>query len=1021
MPIATKKKSTQKYRSTPSLFPSVITLALWRLRQTWRLLLVIGSGIIAAILLVCMLPLYSDATMSEGLRAALASTPQGADIVVQSTSERPLMPAISQISQQLHQTFHNNLGPYLDQSQFAIATQEYPLLIQQAGKKGLQEGPNLIQFFGTSIEQAGRHMKLQSGRLPRLTNEDNGLEIALTAESANNLHIRVGSYLYISIVFFTPPDFVTQPSRRVERTLALHVVGLFDPASLNNPFWHGATFLSYPKSLSTLKRGTIYTGLISDQAFTALLTRAFASPQLHNMQLELSTTLYWYFPLNIARITIYDLDNLQAGINNVQASSVNAAGINQPPMLEQSRTYLPSDVLANYQARIPLAQIPTTGFLVLILGLVLFFISMMTDVLLERQANALALLHSRGATRAQIFGSFIAQSIGLGLIGLLVGPPLAVLAVAFITANVLPTPDRGALAALFNEPGQVIAHLSWFAVASALITILTMTIAVGRSSTLTILAMRREAARSTHRTLWQRLNVDVIAALVALVAYGISVYLLNSPALSTQVRLVLLSPLTLGGVVCLLLAGILPFLRLFPFLLRLGARLAARSRGATAMLALAQLARSPRQSLRMTLLLTLATVFTLFAIIYASSQAQRIQDVANYQAGADFSGKLTNSYFHANFNDLKAYYSGITGVTSVTLGDAQQITANNGAQDLSIELRAVDVGTFAQTAIWTREDSVQSLHQLMQQLIAQRSTASARRVIPADVDMAMWNALHLTPGAHFTLTIPDAGEVNFVAVAEVQHIPTVNDGSIPTDTNDYIPSGGLLVDYTSYTSVLLADFQNIGIDVPLNYVWLKTRADSLTLRAVRAEVGSPNACCFQVDTLQDRRAIVSNLQADPLYLGLIGILAIGATTVMLLTLIGNLIASWLNVRIRLSSFVVLRALGATPAQIIKILLWEQGITYVTGIGLGVIAGILLSVLVLPYMVYTNLAPGGAGSTASPGQFYVLQSVPPVQVIIPISASIILAILLAICIIALAMMVSVVSRPAMNQVLRINED
>ncbi|MDQ2716331.1 MAG: hypothetical protein M3Z08_15615 [Chloroflexota bacterium] len=42
----------------------------------------------------------------------------------------------------------------------------------------------------------------------------------------------------------------------------------------------------------------------------------------------------------------------------------------------------------------------------------------------------------------------------------------------------------------------------------------------------------------------------------------------------------------------------------------------------------------------MTLMLALATAFTLFSLVFSSSEAQRIHDVSTYQAGADFSGML---------------------------------------------------------------------------------------------------------------------------------------------------------------------------------------------------------------------------------------------------------------------------------------------------------------------------------------------------------------------------------------------
>lgn len=163
-----------------------------------------------------------------------------------------------------------------------------------------------------------------------------------------------------------------------------------------------------------------------------------------------------------------------------------------------------------------------------------------------------------------------------------------------------------------------------------------------------------------------------------------------------------------------------------------------------------------------------------------------------------------------------------------------------------------------------------------------------------------------------------------------------------------------------------------------------------------------------------------DLQSDPLYLNFIGILAIGAILTMLLALIGNLVSSWLSTRGRLTNFVVLRALGATSQQVARILTWEQTITYATSIILGAISGILFSKLALPYLIYTG-ATSAASSSVSSEQYYLAQSVPPLQIIIPGSLGIIFASLITICIVALALMVFTASRPSMHQTLRLNED
>ncbi len=48
--------------------PPFVTLAWWQVRPTWRLLLVMGIGIIIAVAFVCTVPLYSDVAMTAGLR-----------------------------------------------------------------------------------------------------------------------------------------------------------------------------------------------------------------------------------------------------------------------------------------------------------------------------------------------------------------------------------------------------------------------------------------------------------------------------------------------------------------------------------------------------------------------------------------------------------------------------------------------------------------------------------------------------------------------------------------------------------------------------------------------------------------------------------------------------------------------------------------------------------------------------------------------------------------------------------------
>ncbi|HYT35069.1 MAG TPA: ABC transporter permease [Ktedonobacteraceae bacterium] len=1009
-------------RGGKALFPPTVTLALVRLRKTWGLLLITGVGFVAAVVLACAVPLYSDVSITAGLRGALTASSQNADIVVQSFTEQINPPVIAGTTHDLNQEFQDKIGPYLSPPQFSIQTPVLPidtkiLSSSARGSVTYKDTDNQLQLFGANIDQAVSHLTLMQGRLPKTvssapTNDDLG--IALSQEGARSLKVKLGSVIYMKVAL------VYIPIKREEPILPFRVVGIFKSPDVNEPYWHGADFISVARGKPPFgPPGRIFTGLVSNETFIPVMSHLFKNEGIGALVLEIPFNLFWFYRFDPLRISIHDLAAIANGANTVQVDVANNPKLDQAPYVEKTQVFLPTDMLENYSSRIAIAQLPVTSLLVLVLGLVLFFVSLMAELLVERQADAMAILRSRGASRSQIFGSLVTQSIGLGLIALFVGPPLAILMVRLIAQSVLPPANQSALSIISGNPVQVVQGVLWYVLITVLVAIFAMVVAVNRTTRQDILSARREAARSQRVPLWQRLNLDIVAAIIMIVGYGFSYYLINAGILDPHLTLLLLSPLTLVGAVFLLIAGLLLFLRCFPYMLQFGSWLTARSRSAPPMLALAQMSRAPRQSIRLMLLLALATAFAIFTLVFTASQTQRILDVAAYQSGADFSGTIHNSVATPlQVTEETALYREIPGVISATVGNASSATAAGAILALPVEIRAVDAATFARTATWSEQDSPQPLSALMAQLSAQRASALSRLAVPAVVDSSAWQSLKLSPNASsFSLNFTE-GTVNFMAIAEVQHIPTVDDRGSSTANSGSVPNGGILVDYPSFAVVYGHDFRASAASLPLNAVWLRTRDDAVSLAVVRKAL---NKGVLQLSPLNDRRAIIEALYQEPLYLDLIGILTFGASIALLLALVGNLIASWLGARGRLANFAVLRALGATPSQIAGILTWEQCVIYSTSILLGIFCGAIFSVLVVPQLIFTSVGLSGANSDLTSSQFYVAQSVPPIQIVIPTSLVVALAVLVIICIVALGMMIRVVSRPSISQTLRLNED
>jgi hypothetical protein len=310
--------------------------------------------------------------------------------------------------------------------------------------------------------------------------------------------------------------------------------------------------------------------------------------------------------------------------------------------------------------------------------------------------------------------------------------------------------------------------------------------------------------------------------------------------------------------------------------------------------------------------------------------------------------------------------------------------------------------------------------------------------IPAIVDQQTWDTFHLKQGKRFILR-GEVGGITFVAMGKVSHIPTVNDNAQNFGGGGDL-SSGLLVDYQSYAVVydyLIKRMQNPSFNfgrggpsvVTTNYVWLSTNSDSKTLAAVRRAL---NSGPLQLSTLYDRRATMQKLSSDPLSLNLVGILILGALVPLLLAWIGCLIASWFSARQRHTIYGVLRALGCAPQEMARVLVWEQAIVYGTAIVLGVLFGLLTSLMALPSLVLTSTIPGIYTPSPSGGfipsqdvtnmpDLFSLQNTPPAHAVISPMLGLAVGLLVLLGILAVILMKSSISRIALARALRLNED
>ncbi|HEY5005444.1 MAG TPA: hypothetical protein VII61_19945, partial [Ktedonobacteraceae bacterium] len=103
------KKSQHQRRKRFSI-SSMMTLASWRLRQTWFLLLITTIGIVAAVIIVCAVPLFSDVMTTAGLHNTLREDPYGSEFEVDAITQGISTSIVQNVHGQIATLFQQNLG-----------------------------------------------------------------------------------------------------------------------------------------------------------------------------------------------------------------------------------------------------------------------------------------------------------------------------------------------------------------------------------------------------------------------------------------------------------------------------------------------------------------------------------------------------------------------------------------------------------------------------------------------------------------------------------------------------------------------------------------------------------------------------------------------------------------------------------------------------------------------------------------------------------------------------------------------
>ncbi|MSQ25266.1 MAG: ABC transporter permease [Dehalococcoidia bacterium] len=573
-----------------------------RVCANWRFLLVLFAGILLAVTLLAATPLYLGATAELGLRYALRYESQGVPDVTVILPSRPLDESRhAQASRLVADAAGDHIRRLvtLDASHIRTPALDLDLPGAQVFAPG-EIKANLESFSGYE-----EHTRLVQGAFPRSTGGAGGIvEVAIGQRVARLYRIAVGDSLTVYPV-----------AGDRTRTLRARVTAIVDAGDPSSAYWSFTLDPFNPQSF-TVPDGEIpvLPLLMSHQGFLVDTAATFRG---------MLVDYWWFYAVDTSRISARDAVSVRAGVTTLERGL---------PLQVPGATVLTGlgKSLDSYQNKLFFTRIPILVIAALVTALVLFYLIIVANVVVERHLGEIALLRSRGANAAQVMAVYLWEALFMSLAALLLGPLLA-RAVIPLLGKTPPFHDVSGGALL---PVDISPAVAWAALAAAVLSFLALAIPAMRGAGFNVLHARAAASRPARLLFFHRYFLDIFFfALSGLLYWEMT----KRGSLVTQrlfgensVDYVLIAAPVLFMVSAALLAA-----RALPWLIMALAWLAARGPWAWLSMALWDLARSPAQYLRPVVLLTLVAGMAMFAASYNLTVQRGFQDRAAYFAGAD--------------------------------------------------------------------------------------------------------------------------------------------------------------------------------------------------------------------------------------------------------------------------------------------------------------------------------------------------------------------------------------------------
>lgn len=614
-----------------------------------------------------------------------------------------------------------------------------------------------------------------------------------------------------------------------------------------------------------------------------------------------------------------------------------------------------SDILKDYNDRAKQLRIMLWVLTVPVLIMLVFYIFMVSQLIIRHDENGIAVLKSRGAGMGQIFLGYLAESSLIGVAAFIFGPLLGMFICAVLGSSngFLEFVQRTALPVTLSL--KTMAY-SLGAVAFLIITMLAPVIAAPST---TIVKHKQDKARAQKAPIWKKFFLDILLLLIS--GYGLYRYQQQQKILATtgiKANELQIDPLLfLTSTVFVVGAGLL-FIRMYPYLISLIYWLGRKIWSPAMYISLIQVGRSRGQEQFLMLFIILAISTGLFNANSARTINQNIEDRISYSIGADVRLMATwrdtrppaNSFLSTQEQQKLAAetaspmpiryiepdylkYSTLSGTERAT----KVLRVSNGAVQTpnalvnKVNIMGIIPDQFARVA-WFRPDLLPYHWYNYLNLLTDAPTAFL-------VSTNLKEKYKLSEGDTIYITWGEQSFLEGTIYAFIDYWPTYN----PNSAGDGEEAPGLVVANLDYiqSKMALSPYE----------VWLK-KADGATDKQINDDITSKN---LQLYEIRYREQEIVKMKNDAMIQGMNGMLTLGFIAAMLISMLGFLIYWIISIQDRVLQFGILRAMGMSLAKVIGMLACEQVLVSGAAIIIGIVVGGIAGDLFIPLLqiVYSS--------------------------------------------------------------------